>query len=201
MNAKKHADPTDNPVAIVLAAVAHAEQKTPALVHDHKALLKKYNLPNEIDRDTILAADRYYRAGINTEIGRREKLDEQNGSLNIAEWPKDGLTRRGMKTEKRKRKGKGKKVAASNGKKSTSERKQVLLFGKHSVVSVIRWMGSKEWKFDKANKTLAALGAGDIAEATVRIQLRAGKTGKRGPAAKLSKIEEKQLKTAGKPGK
>jgi serine/threonine protein kinase len=62
----------------------------------------------------------------------------------------------------------------------------------HSATAVVRWMGRQGWDFDRAKAALARLG-GQIAESTIRIQLRAGAKGERGEPAMLTPEEIAQL--------
>ncbi len=65
-----------------------------------------------------------------------------------------------------------------------------VLFG-HSMTAVIRWMGSKGWKFDQAKRALSSFKDIEFSDATIRAQLHGWKD--RGPAAKLSAEQEKDL--------
>lgn len=96
--------------------------------------------------------------------------------------PLTGLTKkkRAMKLAEaqKKRPGKGKKqdkaaMAPAAG-----------LFGLQPV-AVVRWMGANDWTIDEAKTALDASGV-SLADATLKIQLKAGKTGTRGPAAELT---------------
>ncbi len=64
----------------------------------------------------------------------------------------------------------------------------------YSVTSVLRWMGVHGFSFQQARKVLTAHNCGSIADVTVRLQLKAGKDGQRGPAAPLNEGQSKQLK-------
>lgn len=65
------------------------------------------------------------------------------------------------------------------------------LFG-HPVTAVIRWMGKNNFNFASARKALDEAGVA-CADATVKIQLRAGAKGERGDPAKLSKEDQAKL--------
>lgn len=82
-------------------------------------------------------------------------------------------------------------------KKHTQKRHKI--FG-HSCTAVIRWMGANDFTFEDAGVALAYYGAGNVSDTTIRLQLKAGKDGdqKRGPAADLTKAEERQLIAATK---
>lgn len=67
------------------------------------------------------------------------------------------------------------------------------LFGV-SVTAVVRALGKMGWDFDKTQAALKRVGA-EAAEATVRIQLRAGVKGERGEPAKLTADQIKQLES------
>ena len=71
---------------------------------------------------------------------------------------------------------------------------RVGVFG-YAATAVIRWMGQNKWSAEDAAKVLKSLGV-SVAEATIKIQLRAGLTGERGDPAPISKSEEKKLKQA-----
>jgi SPP1 gp7 family putative phage head morphogenesis protein len=60
--------------------------------------------------------------------------------------------------------------------------------------AVVRWMGKEGWSFEDAKKALAASDV-SIADATLKIQLRAGKTGERGDPATLTAEQIQQLNT------
>jgi molybdenum-dependent DNA-binding transcriptional regulator ModE len=62
----------------------------------------------------------------------------------------------------------------------------------HGATAVIRWMGVDGWEYKQAQKVVRALDL-DIADATIRAQLRGGATGKRGEPAKLTTKQEKLL--------
>ncbi len=70
------------------------------------------------------------------------------------------------------------------------------LFG-HPVTAVIRWMGKNKFDFATARKALDDNGVA-CADATVKIQLRAGAKGERGEPAKITKEEAAKLGKAGK---
>lgn len=65
---------------------------------------------------------------------------------------------------------------------------RTLFFG-YPTTAVIRWMGKEGWSMEKAKRTLRRFKQ-DVAEATIRAQLTAGRQGTRGDPAKLS---EKQI--------
>lgn len=72
---------------------------------------------------------------------------------------------------------------------------RVKVFG-YSATSVLRWMGANGWDADEAGVAMLTLGAGSISDVTIRLQLKAGAEGKRGPAAPLSRAQAKALKDA-----
>jgi len=74
---------------------------------------------------------------------------------------------------------------------------RVTLF-EQSVTAVLRFMGLNDWVFDDARLALNTLGASEISDTTIRIQLRAGKKGERGEPAKLTKSQIASLKKAAK---
>lgn len=71
--------------------------------------------------------------------------------------------------------------------------KRTALLGRHAT-AVIRWMGVEGWSFEEAKRTLRRLGV-PVADATIRIQLRAGakKDADRGPPAELTTEEGNAL--------
>ena len=69
-----------------------------------------------------------------------------------------------------------------------------LVFG-HPVTAVIRWMGKENWTTDEARKALDGLGV-STAEATIKTQLGAGRSGKRGEPANLSREQVDALTKA-----
>lgn len=69
------------------------------------------------------------------------------------------------------------------------------VFGQ-SLVKVARWMGANDWKFANARAAFNQLGV-HIEDVTIRIQLSAGKTGSRGPAAEITEAQAKELVKAG----
>lgn len=83
--------------------------------------------------------------------------------------------------------------------KPKGERKQVRaqLFG-YSITSVLRWMGKNGWNFEDAAVVCASIGAAKIADVTIRLQLKAGKDGLRGPAAPITPAQAKQLRELSK---
>jgi hypothetical protein len=76
--------------------------------------------------------------------------------------------------------------------------KQVKIFGEFAATAILRWMGANDWKFEPALLAIVTLGCPDLSESTVRIQLRAGKKGERGPIPTLTKSQVAQLKKASK---
>jgi len=62
------------------------------------------------------------------------------------------------------------------------------------VTAVIRAMGAKGWDFTATLIAVTTLGAADISEVTVRLQLSAGRKGQRGTPADLSPSNWKTLK-------
>lgn len=75
-------------------------------------------------------------------------------------------------------------------------RKRQTLLG-FPATSVVRWMGKNGWQFEEAQQVIRALEC-PIADATIRIQLRAGEKGERGAPANLSKKDCKKLKDLAK---
>lgn len=65
-----------------------------------------------------------------------------------------------------------------------------------AVTAVLRWMGAKSWSFEDAATAITTLGATDISDVTIRLQLKAGKDGKRGSAAEITSAQAKKLKAA-----
>jgi hypothetical protein len=60
----------------------------------------------------------------------------------------------------------------------------------HPATSIVKWMGSEEWSFDKAKATLLALGV-DLSDGTIRVQLSAGKRdGAEVPSLKMSQAKK-----------
>lgn len=53
------------------------------------------------------------------------------------------------------------------------------------ITSIIRWMGTEGWSFAKAKQVVKGLDM-DVADATIRAQLGAGKRGSRGEPARLT---------------
>lgn len=71
---------------------------------------------------------------------------------------------------------------------------RISLFG-FPVTAVIRWMGKDAWDYQDTKKALDKLQV-QVAEATIRAQLRAGVKGERGEPAKLSKADVQELYNA-----
>lgn len=74
-------------------------------------------------------------------------------------------------------------------KKATSKRTK--LFG-YPITSILRWMGKEKWSFQEARNSMDALEV-DVADATIRAQLRAGKLGERGEPADLTEEQINSL--------
>lgn len=66
------------------------------------------------------------------------------------------------------------------------------LFG-YAITAVLRWMGKERWDFTQASAALEAQGV-QIAPATIRAQLLAGRQGKRGDPAPVTPKQAKALK-------
>lgn len=64
------------------------------------------------------------------------------------------------------------------------------------VTAVLRWMGKERWTFEQARKVVNSHGCDEIADATVRAQLLAGRKGERGDPAKLNKSQIQELNKA-----
>lgn len=64
----------------------------------------------------------------------------------------------------------------------------------YSATAVLRWMGANDWSFEDAGVVMATAGAARISDVTIRLQLKAGKTGQRGPAAPITPAQAKKLK-------
>lgn len=62
----------------------------------------------------------------------------------------------------------------------------------HPATAVIRWLGKEGYSFPETMKLLGKLGV-DLAESTVKIQLKAGKNGERGEPASISKRQSDQI--------
>lgn len=60
-----------------------------------------------------------------------------------------------------------------------------------SAMSVLRWMGKEDWTLEEAQTAVEALGC-DLSPVTIKIQLKAGRSGK-GEPAKLSLAQENKL--------
>ena len=71
------------------------------------------------------------------------------------------------------------------------------IFG-YSATSVLRWMGANGWGFEDAAVVMATIGAARIADSTIRIQLNAGRDGRRGPAAPVTPAQAKKLRELAK---
>jgi hypothetical protein len=67
-----------------------------------------------------------------------------------------------------------------------------MIYG-HAVTAVLRWMGKDKWDFRDVKRCLAVLKV-SVADATIRAQLLAGRQGKRGEPAKLSKEQRMELR-------
>lgn len=76
-----------------------------------------------------------------------------------------------------------------------SGQKRVKLFG-FSVTAVLRWMGANDWTFDDAAIAVETLTMTKVSDVTIRLQLKAGREGKRGAPANISKSQAKQLREA-----
>lgn len=89
-------------------------------------------------------------------------------------------------------------VVAKPKRKSTDKPVRAKLLG-YSITSVIRWMGAEGWEFDDV---VAVLTYGDdmvnLSDVTIRLQLKAGRDGSRGPAAPVTPAQAKQLRKMSK---
>ena len=70
-------------------------------------------------------------------------------------------------------------------------KKRTKLF-EQPVTAVIRWMGADGWGFEDTKAVLKHFGV-DLADGTIRIQLKAGKNGERGAPASISPKQEREL--------
>ena len=87
---------------------------------------------------------------------------------------------------------KGEKTPVTKKVKKEAKAERSLVFDKYAGTAVVRWMGAKGWDFDIAKRVCAKM-MPNIAEATIRIQLNAGKNGLRGEPAGLNRDEQKTL--------
>jgi hypothetical protein len=62
---------------------------------------------------------------------------------------------------------------------------RILMFG-HAVTSVIRWMGKQDWTFEQVKQAMSDHNV-SVAGGTIKTQLNAGRKGKRGEPADLTK--------------
>ncbi len=81
--------------------------------------------------------------------------------------------------------------------KGTRKQVRAQVFG-YSITAVLRWMGKEGWTFEDAAVVCATIGAAKIADVTIRLQLKAGKDGLRGPAAPITASQAKQLRQMSK---
>jgi hypothetical protein len=81
--------------------------------------------------------------------------------------------------------------------KTTRKQVRAMVFG-FSITAVLRWMGKEGWNFEDASVVCASVGAAKIADVTIRLQLKAGKDGLRGPAAPITAAQAKQLRQMSK---
>lgn len=146
-------------------------------------------LESDCTEDIVEKAHRIFRNAINESLLRAKRINE-------ARTPKfvDEVISPSPPEKTPEKKATEKKVVEK--KRSIKERKE--LFG-HSITSIIRWMGVEDWSFESASTALKSAGV-EIAEATIRIQLKAGKAGLRGPAAELTSKEAKALRKFAKQG-
>lgn len=70
--------------------------------------------------------------------------------------------------------------------------KRAELYG-HSITAVLRWMGKEKWSFEDAKAAMLRKGI-QLADATFRAQLLAGRKGERGEPANLTKEQEADLR-------
>lgn len=110
--------------------------------------------------------------------GVAEELEQANAEL-LAKVE-------GLEAEKKEKK----EAAEQNGEASHRDK----LLG-HSATAVVRWMGKHHWGYDRAKAALDHFKVG-VAEATVRIQLTAGRRGQRGDPAPLTKEQAAELEKA-----
>jgi len=69
------------------------------------------------------------------------------------------------------------------------------IFG-FSVTAVLRWMGANGWDFDDAAIAVETITVTKLSDVTIRLQLKAGRDGKRGAPADISPSQAKQLRAA-----
>lgn len=81
-------------------------------------------------------------------------------------------------------------------KPSSAGRPQVKVFG-HSATAVLRWMGVNGWDFEDAGMAMHTLGC-RLSDTTIRLQMKAGKDGKRGAPAKVTADQARKLVEASK---
>lgn len=65
----------------------------------------------------------------------------------------------------------------------------------HSATAVLRWMGKQGWGFEDAYLALSWEAPCPLADVTIRLQLKAGRDGERGPPAPITASQARTLKS------
>ncbi len=92
----------------------------------------------------------------------------------------------------------GKTAATPKLPRATVKPVRAQIFG-YSVTAVLRWMGANGWEFGAAVTACENMAqCYKLSDVTVRLQLKAGKDGTRGPAAPVTPSQAKSLRNASK---
>ncbi len=146
-------------------------------------LLKKHKIKG-IDERVIQHARAYHRDRMN-EIVRI--ADDRNAEIEKAARQEMGLNDDSETETKEEPQGQETMAATITSRTGTRQ----LVWDKYAATAMIRWMGVKKWGFDQARYAMNKIGS-EVADATIRIQLRRGKAGQAEPA-KLNRAEQKKL--------
>jgi hypothetical protein len=168
-----------NPIARQLAVLANAACTVPHTIANSHGLLVQFGIdPATVSAEVLAEAVRAFN--------RMEPLLEPNSRL-LKKTAKHGAAELDVPA------GDVPSPVVKPSKGTTRKVTRASVFG-YSITAVIRWCGKNGWNFEDTAVMCATNNAAGIADVTIRLQLKAGKDGLRGPAAPITPAQAKQLR-------
>lgn len=169
----------NNEIAAQIAAIADEQGVTVRFVAEQ---LKRNGMDGVTD-ELVAESSRILRDEVDSVLRRARHLNEGRGHVQVVEaGAKVQMVEAGAKVQvvvPKKERVMGKVIRGN-------------ILG-YSATSVLRWMGANGWSFEDAAVVCAATGCARISDVTIRLQLKAGKDGTRGPAAPVTAAQAKKL--------
>lgn len=156
-----------------------------------RAMLEAVHLDHAVSTDAAAEADQELAARtrlIQTKLAQRNKdIEARRLAALGVDVPRDADDASAIATQEERRQPPAKRSQQS----AAPPRKRQTLYG-HNLSRIIRWMGVRDWTHDEVKLVFESLGL-QVSENTIRIQLKAGKTTRKG-WAELSRDEKRELR-------